>query len=172
MFFVVNRKPFWEAGILPLNYSRFCHISSETFSVRLAPPRGRLIRLCCLSNYYRVDAEGHYSTVRNAWSVQLCPMSLPRENVLSVPFRNNRLTSPRSEVQQQGVLTMTPRDRDRLVVLRKAQKKLIGQEQAARECTEEHTRPSMAQASQLPRRTGAVGYVRPRLVGGGARGCI
>ena len=22
MFFVVNRKPFWEAGILPLNYSR------------------------------------------------------------------------------------------------------------------------------------------------------
>src|ERR1035438_10153740 len=37
------------------------------------------------------------------------------------------------EVKQQGVLPMTQRDRDRLVVLKKAEKKLIGQGQAARE---------------------------------------
>jgi hypothetical protein len=29
MFFVSNRKPFWEAGILPLNYSR----SASSFAV-------------------------------------------------------------------------------------------------------------------------------------------
>jgi transposase len=36
-------------------------------------------------------------------------------------------------LEQQGVLTMTQRDRDRLVVLKKAQKKLITQKQAAAE---------------------------------------
>jgi hypothetical protein len=34
-------------------------------------------------------------------------------------------------LEEQGVLTMTQRNRDRLVVLRKAQKKLITQKQAA-----------------------------------------
>jgi predicted ArsR family transcriptional regulator len=36
-------------------------------------------------------------------------------------------------LEEQGVLTMTQRDRDRLVVLKKAQKKLITQKQAAME---------------------------------------
>jgi transposase len=45
-------------------------------------------------------------------------------------------------LEEQGVLTMTQRDRDRLVVLRKAQKKLITQKQAAAELqvTERHVR--------------------------------
>jgi hypothetical protein len=36
-------------------------------------------------------------------------------------------------VEEEGVLAMTQRDRDRLVVLKKAQKKLITQVQAAAE---------------------------------------
>jgi hypothetical protein len=34
---------------------------------------------------------------------------------------------------EEGILLMTQRDRDRLVVLKKAQKKLMGQRQAGRE---------------------------------------
>jgi hypothetical protein len=36
-------------------------------------------------------------------------------------------------LEEQGVLTMTQRDRDRLVVLKMAQKKLVTQKQAAAE---------------------------------------
>jgi biotin operon repressor len=60
-------------------------------------------------------------------------MSLPRENVLFVPSRNVLLTRSGWE----GAGTRNPHhdttDRDRLVVLRKAQKKLIRQHQAAKE---------------------------------------
>jgi hypothetical protein len=58
-------------------------------------------------------------------------MSPPRENVLFVPSRNVLLTrsgwggdGPRSS-------DMTQRERDRLVVLKKAKEQLITQEQAA-----------------------------------------
>jgi hypothetical protein len=45
-------------------------------------------------------------------------------------------------LEEQGVLKMTQRDRDRLVVLKKAQKKLVTQKQAAAELqvTERHVR--------------------------------
>jgi hypothetical protein len=60
-------------------------------------------------------------------------VSPPRENVLFVPDRNVLLTKPGWGVKEQGVLAITQRERDRLVVLKKAQKKLITQEQAAKE---------------------------------------
>jgi hypothetical protein len=50
-----------------------------------------------------------------------------------VPDRNVLLTKPGWGVKEQGVLAITQRERDRLVVLKKAQKKLITQEQAAKE---------------------------------------
>jgi hypothetical protein len=45
-------------------------------------------------------------------------------------------------MEEQGVLTMTQAERDRLVVLKKAQKKLITQKEAAaeRKLTERHVR--------------------------------
>jgi hypothetical protein len=55
-------------------------------------------------------------------------------------------------VTEQGVLTMTQRDRDRLVVLKKAQKQLITQSQAAKELTECERAPAPPAASEAGRR--------------------
>jgi hypothetical protein len=60
-------------------------------------------------------------------------VSAPRENVWFVPNRNVRLTKSGWDVNEPGVLMMSQRERDRLVVLRKAEKKLITQRQAATE---------------------------------------
>jgi hypothetical protein len=53
-------------------------------------------------------------------------------------------------VKEQGILTMTQRDRDRLVVLRKAQRKLMTQRQAAEELeiSERHVRRLLVRLSE------------------------
>jgi hypothetical protein len=61
-----------------------------------------------------------------------CKLSLPNDNILIVPSRNVLLTRASWELESEE-LSMTQKERDRLVALRKAQKGPITQRQAATE---------------------------------------